>query len=160
MSGEPLRDEQTQDDGERGLGRPGAVERVEGLGVQLLGGFGAARVADGRLALLARRRLLLDAETVCPGGCLAVVVEDERAEQLDRVRVELWLPAGEAAPRSRLRARAATRSSYALALAAGLLLRRRRLASARVARACPRSCSAAAWAATSVRAGRRATPGR
>ena len=30
--GEPLRDEQTQDDGERGLGRPGAVERVEGLG--------------------------------------------------------------------------------------------------------------------------------
>jgi hypothetical protein len=39
------------------------------------GGVGslAARVADGHLALLVRRRRLLDAEPVCPGRRLAVV---------------------------------------------------------------------------------------
>ena len=58
-------------------------------------GVGAARVADGDLGLLGRGRGLLDAEPVRPGGGLAVVGEDERAEELDGVGVELRLPAGE-----------------------------------------------------------------
>src|SRR5581483_6927057 len=44
------------------------------------------------LALLVRRRRLLDAEPVRPRGRLAVVDEDERTEQLDRVGVRLRLP--------------------------------------------------------------------
>ena len=70
---EPLRDEQAQDDRERGLGRPRAHERGERRLVGLLLGLRAARVADGHLALLVRRRRLLDAEPVRPRRRLAVV---------------------------------------------------------------------------------------
>ena len=89
---EPLSDEQAQDDRERVLGSAGASERVGRLGVELPLGLRAARVADGHLALLVRRRGLLDAEPVRPRRRLAVLVQDDRAEQLDGVGVELRLP--------------------------------------------------------------------
>src|SRR5438128_12289046 len=58
----------------------------------LLLGLRAARVADGHLALLVRRRRLLDAEPVRPCRRAPVVDEHKRAEQLRRVGVELRLP--------------------------------------------------------------------
>ena len=60
--------------------------------MQLLLGLRSARVADGHLALLVRRGRLLNAEAVRPSGCLAVVEQHERTEQLHRVGVELRLP--------------------------------------------------------------------
>lgn len=90
--GEPLREQQPQDDGESRLGRACAQQRGGRLLVELLLGLRSARVADGHLALLVRRRRLLDAEPLCPRRSLPVVSKHERAEQLHRVGVDLRLP--------------------------------------------------------------------
>jgi len=101
----PLRDEQAQHHRDRVLLGAGAREGGNCFRVVLALGLRTARVPGSHLPLRGRRRLV-DAQPVRPGRRAAVVLEDDRAEELDRLRVELRLPA---------RGRSSERSGWHLA---------------------------------------------
>ena len=109
---EPLRDEQAQDDGERGLGCPGALQRVERGGVRLVLGFRAARVADGRPPCLLVVVGCSTQSRCAHAAALPCSSSTSEPSSLTASVSSFGSHRASAAPRSRLRARAAARSSY------------------------------------------------